>query len=325
MKVYILLLCALVAAPLAIADENYMEREDVRAYVDDIVNKYAFDRKRIEHLIGGVSKQKNAIKALDTPAEAKPWYEYRDIFLTKSRINKGIIYWHNHDALIKKVSEHYQVPPEIIVALIGVETFYGGITGNFPVLDTLVTLGFDYPRRSKFFRDELTQFLLLCREESLECQKVKGSHGGAMGVGQFISSSYRSYAVDFDKDGIRDLWNSPADIIGSIANYIARHGWAKNAPIAEKIDLKGKQLDKVLNKKLKPWLSLTDLNHYNITSGHFKPKEDVFSLMGMKTKNGRTDIWAGYHNFYVISRYNHSRLYAMAVYHLSQEIRRNRN
>ncbi len=325
MKTYILLLYALAFAPFALADGNYAERADVRAYIDEIVEQYAFERDAIERLIGAANKQTLAIKTLDKPAEAKPWHEYRDIFLTPERISKGIIFWHKNDALIKKAAEHYQVPPEIIVSLIGVETFYGTITGKFPILDTLVTLGFDYPRRSDFFRGELTQFLLLCREENFECQKIKGSHGGAMGVGQFISSSYRAYAVDFDDDGARDLWNSPADIMGSIANYIARHGWAPDAPITERVDLEGAQLDKLLNKKLTPWLSLTDLSHYGITSHDFRPQEDTFSLIGMQAKEGHIDVWAGYHNFYVISRYNHSRRYAMAVYQLSREIRRNRH
>ena len=317
-------LLAIAFAHPAAADESYHNREDVRAYIADIAKEHAFDRAELERLIGGVKKQSTAIERLDAPAESKPWYEYRAHFLKQARIIQGIVFWHKNDALIREVSEHYKVPPEIIVALIGIETNYGRVTGTYPVLDTLVTLGFDYPKRAAFFRRELTQFLLLCREEKIECRNAKGSYAGAMGIGQFISSSYRAYAVDFDRDGKRDLWHSTADAVGSVANYIARHGWAPQAPVVEPVNLNNGTVEELLNRKLEPWLSLADLRHRGILTGGFEPREKSFTLLGFHTSRDQVDVWAGYHNFYVISRYNHSRKYAMAVYDLSHAIRKDR-
>lgn len=308
----------------AFAAQKYLERQEVHQYIEQVAKTHQYDIDRLRSLIGSVTKQDRTIELLDAPAEAKPWYEYRKIFMTRKRILEGILFWHENNALLKQVSEHYRVAPEIIIALIGVETFYGRITGQFPILDTLVTLSFDYPRREKFFRKELTQFLLLCREESIDCKKARGSHGGAMGTGQFISSSYRNYAVDFDKDGQRDLWQSKPDILASVANYIARHGWTKGAPVAELTTLPAQPFANILNKNLKPWLTADSLVRSDALEKNFVAQEKSFTLLGMKTSEKHTDIWAGYHNFYVISRYNHSRLYSLVVYELSQAIKRDR-
>ena len=325
MNRHIIFFTILIQTVTAGAEVNYIQRQEVQSYLEEIVKSYGFDKKELHKLIGGVKKQKSAIKALDRPAEAKPWHEYRNIFLTKARIEKGVLYWRKNKHFVKKASEHYKVAPEIIVSLLGIETFYGRITGRFLTLDTLVTLGFDYPRRSKFFRKELTQFLLLCREENLDCSNVTGSHGSAMGLGQFIPSSYRAYAVDFDGDGKRDLWKSDADVLGSVANYISKHGWILNAPVAEITDLQAEPLSPLLNKKLKPFLGLKDLQPFNITGEHFSPQEEPFILLGLQESAKNTAVWVGYYNFYVITRYNHSRRYAMAVYQLSRELKRNIN
>ena len=302
--------------------ENYYQRADVLAYIDYMVDEYAFERADLEHKFKHVVKQNRAIAAMDKPAEAKPWPEYKSIFITPSRISGGVSFWQQNDELLKRAEAEFGVPISLIVAIIGVETFYGRHTGNFPIFSTLVTLGFDYPRRADFFKRELTEFLLLCRQESaLQCDNLKGSYAAAMGVGQFISSSYRNYAIDFDNDGIRDLWDSPADAIGSIANYIKSHGWISQKSVGEYVELSG-DYEALLNKQFEPWLSFADLRERNITIKDFEPQEPIFSLFSFSRENPDLvpEIWVGYNNFYVITRYNHSRLYAMVIYKLSQLI-----
>ena len=314
-------LLILLIADCAVA-EDYYQRSDVKDYINQMVEEHAFDRSELELKFKAAVKQEQAIAAMDKPAEAKPWPEYKDIFITSLRINGGKLFRKRYDNLLTKAEAEFGVPAALIVAIIGVETFYGGNTGNFPVFSTLVTLGFDYPRRADFFKRELSEFLLLCRQENeLPCDQLKGSYAGAMGVGQFISSSYRSYAIDFDGDGVRDLWNSRADAIGSVANFIKRHGWISQKPVGEYIEIAG-NYEPLLNKQFKPWLSVADLSERGVMLENFEPKEAIFSLF--KFENEDSDlapkVWAGYNNFYVITRYNHSHRYAMAIYQLSQLI-----
>jgi membrane-bound lytic murein transglycosylase B len=216
------------------------------------------------------------------------------------------------------------VPAEIIVAIIGVETYYGRQTGDYPVLDTLITLGFDYPPRGEFFTDELEHFLLLSREEGLEIASAEGSYAGAMGMGQFISSSYRQYAVDFDADGKRDLWNSTADAIGSVANYFRVHGWSSGAPVAFPAEVRGSNYRGLVDMGMEPTIDAGML-----AAGGVKPQEEIqgdarVALLEYDAGDGM-QYWVGLNNFYVITRYNRSSLYAMAVYQLSQAIEQARN
>ena len=303
--------------------EDYYKRDDVKTYIDQMVEKHGFDRIYLEQKFKGVVKQERAIAAMDRPAEAKPWPEYEAIFITPLRINGGVLFWKKYSDILEKAEAEFGVPASLIVAIIGVETFYGRNTGSFPVFSTLVSLSFDYPRRANFFKRELTEFLLLCRQESaLQCDKLKGSYAGAMGTGQFIASSYRNYAVDFDDDSVRDLWSSKADAIGSVANYIKKHGWMSQQPVGGYAEIDGGDYDALLNKELKPWLSVADLKERGITLKDFDPQEPVFSLFEFENEdtNLAPKVWAGYNNFYVITRYNHSRRYAMAVHQLSQLI-----
>ena len=303
--------------------EDYYQRTDVKAYIDQMIETHTFDRADLEQKFKGAIKQERAIAAMDKPAEAKLWHEYKEIFITPSRIRGGVLFWRQYNDLLKQAEAEFGVPAALIVAIIGVETFYGKNTGSFPVFSTLVTLGFDYPRRADFFKRELTEFLLLCRQEhTLECNKLKGSYAGAMGAGQFISSSYRNYAIDFDDDGIRDLWNSWADAIGSVANFIKRHGWISQKPVGEYVNIEG-DYEPLLNKQFKPWLSETNLSERGIALKNFEPQEAVFSLFKFENEDANLApaIWAGYNNFYVITRYNHSHRYAMAVYQLSRLIK----
>ncbi len=303
------------------APASYHERADVKAYVDELVSRHSFERAALEDLFRRAVRQESAIAAMDRPAEALPWHEYREIFLTDARVAAGVRYWREHRGLLERAAARFAVPPRIVLAILGVETLYGTRTGGFPVFDTLVTLGFDYPRRAAFFRRELTQFLLLCRGDGIDCGALTGSYAGAMGFGQFIPSSYRAYAIDFDGDGARDLW-SAADAIGSVANYLARHGWDRHAPLGEYVEIGAGDYEALLNRELKPWLSVADLAGHGVRVNGFTPREPRFALFGFVHENGDRRIWVGYNNFYVITRYNTSRRYAMAVHRLGQLIHR---
>ncbi|MDH5396481.1 MAG: lytic murein transglycosylase B, partial [Gammaproteobacteria bacterium] len=254
------------------------------------------------------------------PAEGKPWYEYRPIFVTKKRTEGGIEFWKKNAIALARAEEKYGVPREIIVAIIGVETRYGKHAGRYPVFDSLATLAFAYPPRASFFKSELEQFLLMTREENIAPATLFGSYAGAMGMPQFIASSFRRYAVDFDGDGKRDLWNNPTDAIGSVANYFRKHHWKSGQPITHKVQVHGKRHNSLISKDLKPSHSQQEL----LNNGVILPGQIQENLNGklLRLKNPRTpEYWVAWDNFYVITRYNHSALYSMAVYQLSQQIK----
>lgn len=260
------------------------------------------------------------LDAISRPAEAKPWHAYRPIFLTEPRIAKGVDFWKAERAALGRAEDIYGVPPEIIVAIIGVETLYGERVGRIRVLDSLVTLGFRYPRRSDFFLSELRHFLLLARDEGLDPLVVKGSYAGAMGVPQFISSSYRNYAVDFNGDGRKDLISSTVDAIGSVANYLNRHGWQRGGEIAVAAEIDGDDYNELLALGTKPKLTMTELSRRGVRALGEVDAVSRAALIELEQKNG-TELWLVLDNFYAITRYNHSELYAMAVTQLAWKIR----
>ena len=318
---------AILAFPVAV-HANYAKRQDVKDFIGDMVSQHGFDRQQLSEWMSGVKQQKTAIEAIARPAESKPWKDYRPIFLTSSRISKGVEFWEKHKDVLSRAEKQFGVPAEIIVAIIGVETYYGRRAGNYPVLDALTTLGFDYPlenttkerrdRREKFFRKELKEFLLMAREEKVDPRTLKGSYAGAMGMPQFISSSFRAYAIDFDGDGKRDLWNSTADAIGSVANYFSRHGWKGGQPIISRAAVSNKA-NGLGSKKMRPHKALADYRQLGVTPlSEFSDKQ-MATLLKLDGRRG-DEYWLGLHNFYVITRYNHSPLYAMAVYQLGQEV-----
>ena len=304
---------------------GYAGHPAAEAVIDELVAEEGFDRGELEAILSTASRQDSIIKAMDRPAEkSKAWFEYRAIFLTDKRIQGGVKFWNENEAILDEVANQYGVPPEIIVAIIGVETYYGANTGRLPVFDSLVTLGFDYPRRSKFFLRELEQFLLLTREEGFDPAEVTGSYAGAMGLGQFISSSYRYYTVDHDQDGKRDLWNSRQDIVASVANYFKEHGWRDSHAITSQAQFTGNPDTIDSSNKLKPSHIYSDLNKQGFVADMPIGQDEQVSLFVLENKNGN-EYWIGLHNFYVITRYNHSHMYAMAVYQLSREVKQQRN
>lgn len=317
---YRLLCAAMFYCLTAAVAAAYEQNHEAQAYIEELVQQHQFERDFLIQIFSQAKQQKYAIQAMDSPVEAKPWYEYKKLFVTDAHIHQGIDFYHRNAGLLKKIEQFYQVPAEIIIAIVGIETRYGTNTGDFPIVDTLITLSFDYPRRAQFFRQQLTEMLLLIRDENLNYRTLQGSYAGAMGVAQFMPSSYRSYAVDFDEDGRRDLWNSWPDALASIANYLHRHGWQNKREIATRLPEQAALQALPFNKQLQPWLSRAELEQTKVAV-QLDLQQDQFSLFSYASGEDTTEYWATYYNFYVISRYNHSALYAMAVYQLSQAIK----
>ncbi|PCH62445.1 MAG: lytic murein transglycosylase B, partial [Gammaproteobacteria bacterium] len=268
-----------------------------------------------------VEVKASILKAISRPAEkSKPWYDYRKIFITEKRIDGGVRFWQQHADSLAAAEQKYGVSAEIIVAILGVETRYGGNVGGYRVVDALSTLAFRYPPRSPFFRSELEHFLLLTREEQMSHLDPIGSYAGAMGLGQFMPSSYREYAVDFDQDGKRDIWTNPVDAIGSIANYLKRHGWVAGETIVHQTFVNGDEPASLLKKGLKPSISRAELTIAGVSLHNLPAGEDDLALIALTQRDGE-EYWLARQNFYAVTRYNHSRMYAMAVTQLAQMIR----
>jgi len=311
----VLFAAALLALVSAQAEEPH---PGAAGFADRVVAEYGLDREHVGEVLADARFQQSIIDAITRPAEAKPWHEYRKIFLTPTRISAGVEFWRANAELLEEVSERFGVPSEIIVAIVGVETNYGMNTGSYRVIDALATLGFYYPRRAEFFARELGEFLRLAEEEALPVYEVRGSYAGAMGVGQFIPSSYRAYAVDMDGSGRRDLWRSLPDALGSVANYMARHGWQADAPIVLPVDSPGENPRP--DKQFKPSRSLAELAESGLKFDADGLDDDVQAAVVELEQEDGLEYWLGLNNFHVITRYNRSPLYAMAVTQLAQAI-----
>jgi len=312
---------AVIAAGAAQAD--YTQREDVRAYMTEVAAEHDFATAELQAILGGAERRQSILDAISRPAErVLKWHEYREIFLKEPRISQGLEFWAQNAETLERARMRYGVAPEFVVAIIGVETRYGRVTGSYRVIDALMTLAFDYPPRSPFFRGELTQYLLMTREEGFDPAALKGSYAGAMGYGQFIPSSFRAYAVDFDADGRRDIWSNRIDAIGSVASYFARHGWVADGPVAVRAELNGVPVAAVSNESLDLDFTVAGLRELGVTVDRLSGQDaaEVFVMDGAEG----TEYWVGLNNFYVITRYNRSRMYALAVYQLAQEIKAQR-
>ncbi|MFO8152314.1 lytic murein transglycosylase B [Thioalkalivibrio sp.] len=300
-------------------DPPYLERAEVMAFIDEQVES-GMERAALEQLFAGVEPQQRILDLISRPAEARPWKDYRPIFVNDLRIERGRTFMREQADWLKRAEESYGVDPALIAAIIGVETNYGRNLGGFRVLDALVTLGFDYPPRQTFFRSELGHFLELAREESLDLQETRGSYAGAMGRGQFISSSYRAYAVDFDGDGRRDLINSWPDAIGSVANYFREHDWESGKPVVARARAEGDAHEALLGGGYQARFSLEELAARGVRPVETVPADGRFSLIRLEGRDGH-EFYLGYPNFYVITRYNRSPLYAMVVHQLTEALR----
>lgn len=301
----------------AAADEPHPGAD---AFVERVVAEYDLDPEEVREVLAEARYQQSIIDAITRPAEARPWYQYRRIFMTDTRIDGGVEFWRANEELLADIEDRLGVPPHMVVAIVGVETNYGMITGSFRVIDALATLGFYYPRRADFFARELGQFIALAREEDLPLKEVRGSYAGAMGIGQFIPSSYRAYAVDFDGNGRRDLWRSLPDALGSVANYFREHGWQHGQPVVLEARV-GDETDLPDSFPMSLNYTLAELEEMGLAfEANGLAPDTPATLVRLEQEDGDYDYWVGLNNFYVITRYNRSPLYAMAVHQLSQAI-----
>ena len=319
MKVFFALLVGVLGSASAFA-QHYGDHPDALAFVDRMVSQHAFDETELKQLFAGAERQQSIIDAISRPAEkVLTWAEYRKIFIQDSRIEKGVNFWRDNSDTLVRAEDRYGVPAEIIVAIIGVETRYGENKGNYRVVDALSTLGFDYPPRATFFRKELEQFLLLSREQRQDPGALMGSYAGAMGYGQFMPSSFRSYAVDFDGDGIADIWNNSADAIGSVANYLAKHGWERDQDVVMRARVNSGYNTSLVNQGLNADQTLAQVKAGGLQPVRALSDDTAVLAMRLEGENG-AEFWLGMKNFSVITRYNRSQLYAMAVYQLANRI-----
>lgn len=316
-RFFSVLLVAMVVSSASFA-ELIQNQQQLKNFVSMMADKHQFDGKALGQLLAGAERKQSIIDAISRPAEKTlDWNAYRKIFIKPKRISQGKAFMTEYRDVLERAEQTYGVPKAIIAAVIGVETYYGRHKGKYRVLDSLATLAFDYPPRSRFFTSELEAFLLLSKEQGFQPEELRGSYAGAMGYGQFISSSYRHYAVDFDGDNVADIINNPIDAIGSVANYFARHGWKTGEPVC----FTATKLDNFESSKLKtglkPKQTLSELKAAGLDWKGSYSADDLATGMLLQGEQGE-EAWIGLKNFYVITRYNHSRLYAMAVFQLSE-------
>ncbi len=318
------------------AETAFGQSPDIQIFIDQMVARHGFDRDRLVTIFSQLRHQKRAIQLVKPAPSGKPknWQAYRARFVDPVRINAGVDFWNEYADELTHAEKQYGVPAEIIVAVIGVESIYGRHTGNFRVLDTLATLAFDYPdvpkraARMAFFQKELENTLLFARESGVDPLSLRGSYAGAIGWAQFMPGSIRKYGVDFDKDGKIDLRESPSDAIGSIANYLARHGWKRGEPIVFPAHLNSSarnQLDALLNKGLEATFLPGDLEVAGVTSSIELPTNLRFGLVDLQNGFEPTEYWLGTGNFFAITKYNRSYFYAMSVADLARSVRAARN
>ncbi|HEX9706441.1 MAG TPA: lytic murein transglycosylase B [Steroidobacteraceae bacterium] len=314
---FLALLLAAVAQPAWALDAT---REDVRAFTEEMKRKHGFEAEWLDGIIADAASQPRIIELMSKPAESvMAWHDYRDHFLTAERIDAGVAFWTEHRDEIAAVEKSTGVAAHAIVGILGAETFFGRITGRFRVVDALATLAFDYPPRGTYFRAELEQFLLLARDEKFDVATVQGSYAGAMGAAQFMPRSYRAYAVDGDGDGTKDLWGSWDDVIASVANYLAEHGWRAGEPVVAPASLWFPRADGLVEGSLAPNTTVKTLRDrglsFDTTLGDKAP-----ALFIRVDGDTGPELRAGFHNFGVITRYNRSILYALAVNDLGRRI-----
>ena len=303
------------------AAADYQQHPEAQEFVERMVKEHGFKAGDIKTVLAQAEKKQAILDAIARPAEkTKPWFEYRKIFLDNDRIQQGTVFWQENAATLADVSERYGVDESIIVAIIGVETRYGRHMGGYRVVDALATLGFDYPPRATFFRGQLEQLFLLAREQKQNPLDLKGSYAGAMGFGQFIPSSYRHFARDHDGDEIADIWANKQDAIASVANYFKAHGWQTGQPVFVRANVSGKVDESTVNSTARPDISLAELRKKGIKPAVNIDGEHKAALLSYQQEQG-PEYWLGFNNFYVITRYNRSQLYAMAVWQLSEAIK----
>jgi membrane-bound lytic murein transglycosylase B len=302
------------------APEQGAASERIHAFAGTMAQQHGFDADALVALLSGIEPRQSILRAMKRPATKRPWYEFRERIMSEQRITAGVEFWDDNASTLSKAQQQFGVPASVIVATLGVESMYGRRAGNFPVLDALTTLAFYYPPRADYFGGELEAFLLLARQEKIDPRKPLGSYAGAMGAPQFMPDSYRKYAVDFDGDGSIDL-DTPADAIGSVANYYRHWGWDSDKRVAVRAQVTGNDdVDALIEKGIKPHTSIARLAADGVRP--LQPVDDTMlaCVFSLQTRHGE-QYWLGLNNFYVITRYNRSTNYAMVVRELSNALR----
>ena len=310
---------------LTFAQASVSPQHPVKDFIHKMVTEHHFSKTKLETLFSKVHRNQQVIDLMNTPYEAKPWYLYKKHFIKAKRVQQGVTFWRQHQDTLATIAKRTGVPAEYIVAIIGIESHYGKRQGHFPAFDVLYTLSFHYPRRAPFFQNELKEYLLLCRDQKWDPLSIQGSYAAALGQPQFMPSSYRAYAKSYQDHKHINLFNHDADIIASIANYFYVHGWQRNQPIASKVTVTGNQYKQLpiqdRNSKIsKPSMTLQRLQQFGVHSQHPYPMDYKATFMRFALKNSQR-YWLGFNNFYVITRYNTSKLYALAVYQLATRIK----
>lgn len=318
MKHLLISLLILISLPTH-ADNAFIQRSDVKQFITHVEKKYHIPKKELELTLSKVKLKKTVLHAIKHPKEANAWTNYRGIFITPSRIKAGLQFKKTHQAILARAEKKYGVPQEIIIAILGVETNFGTRQGQYRVIDSLSTLAFNFQKRSRFFKKELENFLVLCHEQKFKPLSVYGSYAGAIGQPQFMPSSYRAYAVDFSNDGKKDLRNNTADAIGSVANYLSIHGWKNNQGITEQAKFHGKKYQRLITKARYAEHKISKLSRHGIDIKEAKQATKGSLLAFRSPKN--TEYWLAYPNFFVITKYNTSKQYALAVHLLANEFK----
>jgi membrane-bound lytic murein transglycosylase B len=317
---------ALHIATAAAAPTGYLQRAEVRQFISEMVVKHGFVRKELNLLFSRAQFQPAIIKSMDRPAGTplNSWQIYRGLFVNSQRIDEGAQFWNRHSEALQRAAAEFGVPEEIIVAIIGIETVYGRNVGTYRVIDALSTLAFDYPKRAEFFRSELESYLLFARDAEIDVFQVKGSYAGAIGIPQFMPGSYRRFAVDYDGDGRINLAMSAADAVGSIGNFLKAHGWARGEAAAYLAEVSGNNWQNLAAAGVSPLFRVADLPLFGVKLDAPLPADTPCALIVLESPGQPSEFRVGLQNFHVLTRYNRSSFYAVAVLELGAEIVRSR-
>ena len=306
------------------AQAAYAKRPEVKAFIRDMAQRHGFVERELTFMFSRVKREESILQSIRPPDKPRSWQEYRDLFVNDRRVALGAEYWSAHGAQLSRAQREFGVPAEYILAIIGIETYYGRNMGRWRVVDALTTLAFDYPPRSPYFRDELEQYLLLSRDLGFDVFSVRGSYAGAIGIPQFMPGSQRRFAVDFDGDGAVDLRRNPADAIGSVANFLKQHGWQPGAAVMLEARVEGEAWRAYADGSIEPKHRLADLKR---AGAQFAAPADLDGALGalveLATPERASEYRVALQNFYVLTRYNRSALYAAAVADLAAVLKKN--
>ncbi len=306
---------------------SYPNRKEVKEFVAEMVKKHGFKQKDLTRVFAQAQYQPTIVKAMDQPPESAlgSWQAYRAIFIRPERIEAGAQFWNRNAEALRRAADEFGVSEDVIIGIIGVETTFGRNIGTYRVIDALATLAFDYPKRASYFRGELEHYLVFVRDQGIDPLRVKGSYAGAIGIPQFMPGSYRRYAVDFDGDGQINLASSPSDAIGSIGNFLKSHGWVRGQPVAFGAEATGDGWRKLAGSGIVPAVRFADLAGYGIAPAAQLPGDTLCALIELDSPGQPSELRVTLQNFFVLTRYNRSNLYAAAVLDLAAEIARTRS